>query len=186
MSLTVFANISLIFIKLLHLRSLCSCLVTMPPKKDSEDEARLQADPHHMPASKATGDEWLLECILTTVADLGVCRSRQGSEAMQKSCEMWHDVAATVQAAAKARQERFREDYLRNLRSGQTKESERQASEGKKGRAEKKPVLHRIKWEVSGEYCRQTFIKTKSDYQALAQRYKLSRCAAAQPSPQHT
>jgi hypothetical protein len=72
---------------------------------------------------------------------------------MQKSQEMWHEVAVQVQAVAKLRQEQLRDDYVKNLRNWQTKESERQASGGEKGRPEKKPALRKIKWEVSGEYC---------------------------------
>jgi hypothetical protein len=65
------------------------------------------------------------------------------------------------------------------------KESERQASGGKKGKgkAEKKPALHRIKWEVTGDYCKQSFVRTKTEYQTLALRFKLRRCVAMkQPS----
>jgi hypothetical protein len=126
----------------------------MPPKKETEDEVRLQENPLYMPASKATGDELLLECILSTAAELEVCRSRQGADAMQKSQEMWHEVAVQVQAVAKHRQEQLRDDYVKNLRNWQRRESERQASGGKKGRPEKKPALRKIKWEVSGEYCK--------------------------------
>jgi hypothetical protein len=158
----------------------------MPPKKDSEDETRLQEDPTHMPSSKATGDEWLLECILSTVAELGVCRSRQGADAMQKSQEIWQEVAVQVQAAAKYRQQQLRDEYVKNLRNWNTKESERQSSGGRKGRAEKKPALHRIKWEVSADYCKQNFTRTKTEYQALAQRFKLSRCAGMKQPKQHT
>jgi hypothetical protein len=147
----------------------------MPPNKDSEDEARLQEDPTHMPTSKATGDERLLECIISTVAELGVCRSRQGADAMQKWQEIWQEMAVQVQAAAKFRQQQLRDEYVRNLRNWNTKESERQASGGKKRRAEKKPSLHRIKWEVSAEDCKQSFVRTKTEYQALAHRFKLSR-----------
>jgi hypothetical protein len=151
----------------------------MPPKKDTEDELRLQENPLCMPASKATGDDWLVECILSTAAELEVCRSRQGADAMQKSQDVWHEVAVQVQAAAKLRQEQLRDDYVKKLKAWHAKESERQASGGKKGRAEKKPALHKIKWEVSGDYCKQTFVKTKTEYQALAHRFKLSRCVAS-------
>jgi hypothetical protein len=68
-----------------------------------------------------------------------------GAEAMQKSQDMWQDAVAQVKAAATARQEQLRGDNLRNLRIWQTKKSERQASGGKRGKAEKKPGLQRIK-----------------------------------------